>query len=349
MKSKTSALVISGNRSFISEYSGMLKNNNFYVDGVSNISKWKRENGRKLNICFVDNLKGDFDYKSFFKTISELGLQPIVINVGDNHRHISNGHHLLFSLNPRRKSVDLDIFIANIQQLVKREKARSELTATLLHDIRSPMNSLFTYIELLLNENFGKLTGGQINILEKAMGIGDQILDMLEEINDVYQNEQYAFQFEKEYFSIPQLIAEIIQNIRVQAEAKNIQINKEITKNIPDIFGDSFQISRVLTNVLDNAIKYSPPGSVIYIKAYCPKESSVEIEVSDNGGGISSSQLKKIFHKSFRAREIKKPQQGRGLGLYISRLIILAHRGKIYAENNNRGGLSVIFSLPVKE
>ena len=347
MDFKSAALIISKNEVFISKYSQILKNNHFKIIKSNSINSWKSDSSNKIDICFVDNLNGDFNYPHFFSKINENNQQSLIINVSKNNHHISTNHNLFYTLNPQLQTIDLEVFIENINQLLKREKSRTELAATLLHDLRSPLNSLITYTELLLNETFGKLNDGQKKFLEKAMVIGDQILDMLEEINEVYQNEQYTFHLEREYFSLYKLIDEVMLNIWVQADAKNIKIKKEISENIKDIYGDPFQINRVLMNLLGNSIKYSPPNSTIILTANTKGKTSIEIEVKDNGGGLPESQLKKIFHKFYQIKENEIPKKGQGLGLYISRLIVKAHNGKIQAANNDIGGLSFTFSLPL--
>lgn len=118
---------------------------------------------------------------------------------------------------------------------------------------------------------------------------------------------------------------------------------------MPKIFGDPFQIQRVLINLIGNSIKYCPEDSKILVVAKPGKGNFVEIEIRDDGGGVPETQLKKIFHKFVRAKQHLDVKQGKGLGLYISKLIVKAHKGKIWAENNNVGGLSFHFTLPTEK
>lgn len=344
MDIKNNALIISDKPDFTAKYLKLLQRNKFKVFKIKDIQRWN-EDQKKIDICLIDNTNNGFNFEEFFKKVDDLGSNTLIINVGNNQKQIQHNHTLLYHLNPDSESIDLDVFIKNINHILERDKARTELAATLLHDLRSPMNSLITYMELLLDETFGNLNEGQKNFMEKAMVLGDQILDMLEEINEVYQNEQYSFHLEKEYFTLPQVIDEALLKIWIQADAKRIKIKKDLQQDIPQVFGDPFQFQRVFINLIGNSIKYCPPDSRIVIRA-AQKGKAIEVEIIDNGGGIAESQLKKVFHKFFRADQHIQLKKGQGLGLYISRLIVKAHKGKIRAENNNDGGLSFIFTLP---
>lgn len=347
MDIKNNALIISDQSDFTAKYLKLLQRNKFKVFKVKDVHHWN-DDQKKIDICLIDNTNGGFNFEEFFKKVDNLSSNTLVISVSNNHKQIQNNHALVYHLNPDSESIDLDVFIKNINHILERDKARTELAATLLHDLRSPMNSLITYMELLLNETFGDLNEGQKNFMEKAMVLGDQILDMLEEINEVYQNEQYSFHLEKEYFTLSNILDEALLKIWIQADAKRIKIKKDLRQNLPQIYGDPFQIQRVFINLIGNSIKYCPPDSRIVIKA-SSKDKSIEIEISDNGGGISESQLKKVFRKFYRADQHIQLKKGQGLGLYISRLIVKAHKGKIRAENNNIGGLSFIFTLPTSK
>jgi len=344
MDIKNTALIISDNENFISNYRNILQRYDFKVL-KTNINLWS-ENGHPesgIDICLIDNEKGTFNFEEFFKKFNS---KSLIVNVSDKEEKSRKTHGLLYNLHPDSHTIKFEIFLKNISHLLERDKARIELAATLLHDLRSPLNSLISYMELLINETFGYLNEGQKNFLEKAMILGDQVLDMVEEINEVYQNEQYTFHLEKEKISLPDLIDESLLKIWIQADAKNIKIKKELPKKLPAILGDPFQIQRVFSNLLGNSIKYCPDNSKIILKVFPAKNKFIEIEIADNGAGIPESQLKKIFNKYYRVDQQAELDKGQGLGLYISKLIVKAHKGKIRAVNNQIGGLSFIFTLP---
>lgn len=344
MEVKNKALIISQNEDFISNYTGILQLCDFDVL-KTDINLWN-ENGSTqsdIDIYLIDNKNGILNFEELLK---KLNSKSLIVNVSDKEEKSRKTHGLLYNLHPDSDTIKFEIFLKNINRLLERDKARMELAATLLHDLRSPLNSLVSYMELLINETFGYLNEGQKNFLEKAMILGDQVLDMVEEINEVYQNEQYTFHLEKEQISLPDLIDESLLKIWIQADAKNIKIKKELPNKLPAISGDPFQIQRVFSNLLGNSIKYCPDNSKIVLRVFPPKNKFIEIEIMDNGAGIPESELKKIFNKYYRVDHKTELDKGQGLGLYISKLIVKAHRGKIRAVNNQLGGLSFIFTLP---
>ena len=344
MDVKNTALIVSESEKFIANYRDILHRYNFNIL-KTNISLLNEnghfENG--IDVCVVDNKDGTFDFARFFRKVNS---KSLIVNVSEKAEKLPNNNILLYNLNPNSQTITLEIFLKNIRYLLERDKARMELAATLLHDLRSPLNSLISYMELLLNETFGEMNQGQKNFLEKAMILGDQVLDMLEEINEVYQNERYTFHLDKEEIDLHQLIDEALLKIWIQADARNIKIKKELPEKLPSVHGDPFQLQRVFSNIIGNSIKYCPDNSKIILKASPAKNKFIEVEIMDDGGGIAESQLKKIFNKYYRADSHEEPQKGQGLGLYISKLIIKAHKGKIRAANNQIGGLSFIFTLP---
>ena len=132
----------------------------------------------------------------------------------------------------------------------------------------------------------------------------------------------------------------------VQADKKDIKIHKEIDPNIPRILGDSGKIQRVMMNLIINAIKFSSEKSTITIGLKHFRNNQILFQVSDEGPGIPQHELSAIFNKYYHNIELSRKQRGFGLGLYISKYIIKAHNGEIWAQNNPDKGATFSFSLP---
>ena len=343
------ALLISSRKSFLEHFAGLLVINRFSIQKTADFESWYQNPEKfEFDICFVDNPDRIFNYELFFNYINRRHPQSIVVNVGDESSIKSYNHNLLFGADAISDSIGMESFIKNMGVFLKRANTRTELAAMLIHDIRSPLNSLIAYIQLLLNNTFGELNEGQQNMLEKAMVLGDQTLDMLEDMNEVYKSEQFAFTLEKETFRISRVIEQAMLNLWVQADQKDIKIKKELSDKFPLIKGDAFQIQRVFVNLIENAIKYSPEGSQIVISAAQKDKRMAEFSICDNGGGIPEDKLKSIFQKSYRINDTASFQKGHGLGLYICKLIIKAHNGTIEAINNDVGGVTFRFAIPIQ-
>lgn len=348
MKIKNTALIISERNSFIQTYSELLKKSRFKVLKLSTFKEWKVAPDRyQVDLCCIDNPEGTFDYREFFDFLNNFSPHSIIVNFGASTTASPSLNGNLFFTTSGGKEIDLESFFYNIGESFKRAKTRTELAAMLIHDIRSPLNSLIAYIDLLLNQTFGKLNEGQLNFLEKAMNLGDQILDMLEDINEVYKNEQYTFTLDEEVFPINKVLDQALVGLWVQADSKNIKITRDIPADLPRLIGDTYQIQRIFTNLIENAIKYCPNSAQIQIKASRHSDKFALFSIIDNGGGIPDDKLKKIFLRSFRGDE-QETVKGTGLGLYICKIIVKAHGGKIWAENNDIGGVTFHFILPLQ-
>ena len=208
------------------------------------------------------------------------------------------------------------------------------------------MNSLIGYLELLISGTFGKLEPGHRNILEKSIELGDETLDLLEELSDVYMFEQGAFTIDQQSVDLTSVTESVLRTVWVKADNKNIKISKKIPPELNYLLADEFQIQRLLLNVLMNAINYSPENSSILLEVQPFDDKSVRISVRDTGRGIPETELPQLFNKYYRFPK-KKNRKGHGLGLYISKVITEAHGGKIWAENEPKGGLAIHFTLPL--
>ena len=346
MKSTTAALLISASREFLGYYARLLKSEDFEIIKARGYHDWSEKRHLfQFDVCLIDNEDGEFDFETFFFFFSRYNPHAVVLNFGHEPPAPPSGHNYLYCGAGRQ--ISAASFIRNLSEGFRRARARTELAAMLIHDIRSPLHSMLAYIELLLNHNAGPLSDSQKNYLEKTMLLGDQTLKMLEDINEVYKSEQHVFSVDKAPFPISRSVDQALLNVWAKADQKHITIRKEIQDGLPDILGDVFQVQRVFMNLIGNAVKYCRDNSLVIIRARQKSDRMAEVLVTDNGGGIPEEDLEKIFKKSFRVKQHEQQHSGYGLGLYICKLIVKAHGGVISAENNPQGGVSFIFTLPL--
>ena len=126
----------------------------------------------------------------------------------------------------------------------------------------------------------------------------------------------------------------------------NIQIKKNIHSKLDEVIAEDFQIQRLLTNLFVNAIKYSPADSHIIIKTEMDTDKYLKISLIDSGQGVLEENISYLFDKYYRVKQ-NNFKEGYGLGLYICKIIVKTHGGKIWAKNNELGGLTVTFTLPL--
>ncbi len=247
--------------------------------------------------------------------------------------------------------IDNDRFLLCIYRQAMHKKNQAELSAMLIHDLRSPLQSLMSYLELIENEVFGEINDGQHKMISHALSLSEDMQGLLEELNKIYQYEQKSYVFEMEKTPLKSLLDMVLPALWVLADKKNIKFNPQIISDLPVVEIDIQAIYRVLVNLVSNAINHSPENSIVrlivQIIEKTEQSSIVQFKVIDSGKGIDAEQINYIFDKFYRVKDNNAKKSGYGLGLYISKLIVEAHGGTISAYNNREGGMTFYFTLPV--
>ncbi len=151
-----------------------------------------------------------------------------------------------------------------------------------------------------------------------------------------------------EKMDIQKLVDEVTETMQSSADLKDIKINMEVEEKLPGLNIDQDRIKQVIINLVNNSIKFSPDGSIINIRAK-KEEGNILFEVQDFGRGIPKNKQKKIFETFYQVDSGKNTKfGGAGLGLAISRGIILAHSGKIWVKSKEGKGSTFSFTLPIK-
>jgi two-component system sensor histidine kinase KdpD len=222
------------------------------------------------------------------------------------------------------------------------ERLRNSLLAALSHDLRTPLAALVGLAESL------ELTKPELAGLQRdtARAIAEQARRMSSLVNnllDMARIESGEVKLRREWQSVEEVVGSALK--AAQPALAQHQVEVDLPRDLPLVEFDATLIERVLYNLLENAGKYTPAGSTIRIAAGTSKD-QLRVTVSDNGPGVLQGQREAIFEKFTRgSRESATP--GVGLGLAISRAIVEAHRGKIWAEDNPGGGIRFAFTLPL--
>jgi signal transduction histidine kinase len=228
-----------------------------------------------------------------------------------------------------------------IGQLRESDAARRDLVASVSHDLRTPLASLQGYLETLILRE-GKLDPEGRRYLESAMGHSERLGRLIGTLFELARLEAPATRLQPEPFSLPDLIQDVVQKFQLPAEKAGIRLEADAGGAIPPVIGEIGLIERVLENLLDNAIRHTPPGGEISVGVRCV-EDRVHVQVRDTGRGIPEESLPRIFERFYRA----DPAGARaGLGLAISRRILELHGGHITAASPPGAGAVFSFDLP---
>lgn len=236
----------------------------------------------------------------------------------------------------------------DITAVKEMDRMKSDFVSMVSHEIRSPMNSLLAQMKIILDGLAGEVTDKQRQILERASGKINNLVNLVSELLDLARIEAGMVGREIEDLALQEMLTEQVDFHRAGADEKNIGIELKFDPDLPVIQADKQGIDEVITNLLSNAIKYSPKDSKITVSADVEGEHAV-IRVSDTGYGIPEEDLAEIFNRFHRVKDKNTREiHGTGLGLAIVKSIIDAHQGSIRVESKIEHGTTFTVLLPLK-
>lgn len=237
-------------------------------------------------------------------------------------------------------------------------QAKSDFVSMVSHELKTPMTSIRGYSDLLAAGAVGPVNEAQANFLKTIHSNVERMQILVSDLADVARIEAGRLRLDYRAESINEIIQEVVNTARNQLESKDQIQLLEVPEQLPLVWGDRGRLIQVLTNLVSNANKYSPPGATITIRAELSENrwdeggapQVVHISVSDTGYGINELDQRKIFQKFFRAEDQEiRNVPGTGLGLNITRYLVEIQGGKIWFESEYRRGTTFHFTIPVAE
>jgi two-component system, OmpR family, sensor histidine kinase KdpD len=281
--------------------------------------------------------------KTMRGVVGILGVKPI-----DPDRHLTRDQHR--TLDAFANQIALAIERARLAEQARQtemleitEKLQTALLNSISHDLRTPLVSITGALSSLADDQIVLDAAARRSLIETASEEADRLNRLVGNLLDMTRLESGAMRFKKEACDIQDLVGSALEDLGQRLGNRSISI--DIPDELPIIHLDFVLIERVLVNVIDNAMKYSPAESPIQIKAHAAG-AFMEIEVADRGTGIPPEDLTRIFDKFYR---VQRPDNvsGTGLGLSISKGIVQAQGGFIAAENRKGGGTIISISIPL--
>ena len=229
----------------------------------------------------------------------------------------------------RDSYVELKLTYSKLQELYK---MKDNFLSNISHELRTPLTSVIGYTELMLDEN---LTEQQRHKTEVIFRNSKRLYRLIRALLDTQIIESSNLQLTKETVIINELIYAVVDDMKNITASKNIPISIDIQENLV-VEGDNERLMQVFSNIVENAIKFTISGEII-IKGDI-EDGKVHIMISDTGIGIPEDRIERVFDRFYQVDSSNKRKfQGAGLGLWISKKIIEAHGGRIWAESKNRG------------
>jgi len=215
------------------------------------------------------------------------------------------------------------------------------------HDLKAPLAAIQSYIGVMLGGYSGEITEKQKNMLERSSHRIIELLNLISDLLDIPRIETGQIVQEMREISLRQVIRNSLGDQRRLAREKGLKLKVELPETLSKVYGSSPRLQQVITNLVNNAINYTPEGTVtLRVKE---GNDDICVEVADTGIGIPSEDLPRLFEDFFRASNVET--RGTGLGLSITKRIVEAHKGQIWVESpypESNIGSRFTFTLPKK-
>ncbi len=251
------------------------------------------------------------------------------------------------------------------RRLKESEELREKLTSLIIHDLNGPLSTILFNVSVVLADPEGRLGEREKIFLQRALQSGEQLAQMVRNLLDISRMEEGKLLLHKEPLQVADLIKENLAAVREQAVGRGIHLDADLPPLLPLVQGDRELLGRVLSNLLWNALDYTPQGGSIRVTARhvrgamigvrgpggqppTPDDELVEVRVQDTGVGIPKAYQEKIFEKFTQIGVgVEKGRRGTGLGLTFCKLAVEAHGGTIWVESQEGRGSTFIFTLPL--
>lgn len=238
------------------------------------------------------------------------------------------------------------------EELRKIDEMKSEFVSVASHELRTPLAAIKNAIQLILKGKTGEINENQTKFLSMAERNINRLTSILNSLLDLSRIESKKIEIKFEELDLRSSIEFILSSLKPQADGKFIQLKMEIPEELPFVYGDREKVEQILTNLVGNAIKFTPEGGKIsaLAKPFEDEGNMVAISVKDSGIGIPEDQLDKIFEKFHQVEDsLRRSITGTGLGLAITKGLVEAHHGRIWVESEVEKGSTFTFTLPMSK
>jgi two-component system phosphate regulon sensor histidine kinase PhoR len=229
--------------------------------------------------------------------------------------------------------IGLAVTMQDITHYKELDRKKTDFLNSISHDIRSPLTSIYGFIGLI--DRVGPINRQQAEFIHHIQTSVQHITALINDLLDLNR-------VEAEYdtlvvdVNMKEILTQTIDNLEYQISEKMQEVSLSIPNELPTILGNPLHLQRMVSNLIENAIKFTPPTGKIEVRCRADKQQLI-LEVSDNGSGIPPSDQPHIFEKFYRGSNVSQVINGTGLGLSIVKSIVDKHYGRIWVESSPKG------------
>ena len=236
--------------------------------------------------------------------------------------------------------------VANVRDITRfreAEEVKSTFISIISHELRTPVALIKGYVGTLRREDAqwdpSVVRDGLAVIEEEA----DRLAQLIDDLLDASRLQAGGLSLSQGEVLLEGLAERLVVRFRTQSERHRFVV--DFSPDFPVVIGDEQRIGQVLSNLLSNAVKYSPEGGTITVRGHTRPEEAV-VCVSDEGAGISRQDVPRVFDRFYRSDDVSRKTKGAGLGLFLAKAVVEAHRGRIWVDDRAERGTRICFSIP---
>lgn len=233
------------------------------------------------------------------------------------------------------------------EELEKLQEQKDDLFAMIIHDIKNPASLIKSLVELL--RSYDLTATEQQEVIQDIVDTTSKIVTLSQEVSRILALEGGRMVLDKQKLPINEVIGDIVHTNTVAANKKKITLLQELDEELPDAAFDFQKIAEVVDNILSNAIKFTQDGGTVKVRSY-KSDQTIVVDISDNGLGLSEEDIKNAFQRGSQLSA--KPTAGEsstGLGLWIVKKLVDAHKGRVWVRSAMGKGSTFSFSLPLED
>jgi len=232
-------------------------------------------------------------------------------------------------------------------QLEVANRHKTEFLANMSHELRTPLNAIIGFSEVLLQRMFGELNDQQADYLDDIVSSGRHLLTLINDILDLSKIEAGRMELEAAPFSLVAALNNAVTLVKERAMSHGIRIELDVAPGLDTVVADERKVKQVVVNLLANAVKFTPDGGTVSVRA-ARENGEVRLAVRDTGIGIAAEDQARIFEEFQQAtHQGERAREGTGLGLTLSRRMVELHGGTITVESAPGKGSTFTVALPL--
>lgn len=278
--------------------------------------------------------------REIVKTVSRFEAGDLKARIPENKNH-GELAHLSRTFNHMA-----DTILHNIEELKNTDNLRRDLIASVSHDLRSPLAVIHGYVETLMMKAEQLNPEEKTKYLEIVLQSSEKLKRLVSDLFELSKLEVGHIKPKKEAFLVNELLFDASRKFRILAEQKNIILKYNIEEAMPRVYADISMIERVIQNLIENAVKYTPAEGWVSLDA-TRTNGSIRVKVLNSGEGIPPGDLSSVFDRYYMVNRAKSADDGSGLGLAIVKKIMDVHNARVEVESIPGNYTSFCFDLPV--